>query len=143
MKHLEEIGQFLQTFRNDTPQSLQYFANPTLERIYETQKLLEQKCNVFNNEEVQSNQYIEEESSSITEHQLLNNEKRVPTVPNSQKIQKTANKTDRRKIAKPSLEVLRCWLMENIDDPYPSNEAKKQLAKASNLTFKQVIVCIK
>ena len=44
----------------------------------------------------------------------------------------------RKKIPKNALDVLKGWLNQNIHDPYPSNEIKKELAKKAGLDFKQV-----
>lgn len=46
----------------------------------------------------------------------------------------------RRKIPKKALDILKGWLQENMHDPYPSNEVKKELAKKTQLEFKQVFV---
>jgi len=44
----------------------------------------------------------------------------------------------RKKIPYKAVSVLKQWLFENIQDPYPSNETKEELAKKTGLTFKQV-----
>jgi len=46
--------------------------------------------------------------------------------------------TKRKKIPYKAVSVLKQWLFENIQDPYPSNEVKEELAKKTGLTFKQV-----
>ena len=45
----------------------------------------------------------------------------------------------RKKIPYKAVSVLKQWLFENIQDPYPSNEVKEELAKKTGLTFKQVL----
>ncbi len=44
----------------------------------------------------------------------------------------------RKKIPYKAVTILKQWLFENIQDPYPSNEVKEELAKKTSLTFKQV-----
>ncbi len=44
----------------------------------------------------------------------------------------------RKKIPAKAVSVLREWLVANIQDPYPSNQVKEELAKKTNLNIKQV-----
>lgn len=44
----------------------------------------------------------------------------------------------RKKIPAKAVSVLREWLVANIQDPYPSNQVKEELAKRTNLNIKQV-----
>jgi len=61
-----------------------------------------------------------------------------PTLnPNSYKIQKKAKK-GKTKIPKKALTVLKNWLTDHFQDPYPSHEEKIRLADEAGITFKQV-----
>jgi hypothetical protein len=45
----------------------------------------------------------------------------------------------RKKIPHKAVAILKEWLVEHIQDPYPSNEVKEELAKKTNLNVKQVL----
>ena len=61
-----------------------------------------------------------------------------PTLnPGSYKIQKKPKK-GKTKIPKKALTVLKNWLTEHFQDPYPSHEEKIRLAEEAGITFKQV-----
>lgn len=51
----------------------------------------------------------------------------------------TAENQKRKKIPSKAMTVLRQWLFDNMQDPYPSNEVKEDLAKKTNLSYKQVL----
>ena len=44
----------------------------------------------------------------------------------------------RKKIPYKAVSVLKQWLFDHMQDPYPSNQVKEELAKQTNLNFKQV-----
>jgi hypothetical protein len=56
---------------------------------------------------------------------------------NSYKIQKKPKK-GKTKIPKKALTILKNWLTEHFQDPYPSHEEKLRLAEEAGVTFKQV-----
>jgi len=54
------------------------------------------------------------------------------------KIERKDNQK-RKKIPYRAVAVLKQWLFDHIQDPYPSNQVKEELAKKTNLNFKQVV----
>ena len=60
---------------------------------------------------------------------------------NSRKIHKEAKK-GKTKIPKRAQIVLRNWLTEHFEDPYPSQEDKMDLAKEAEISIKQVFEII-
>jgi len=59
----------------------------------------------------------------------------------SKKVISKMDKKDtqkRKKIPYKAVAVLKQWLFDHIQDPYPSNQVKEDLAKKTNLNFKQV-----
>lgn len=52
--------------------------------------------------------------------------------------EQNADLKKRKKIPHKAVSVLKEWLIEHVQDPYPSNEVKEELAKKTNLNVKQV-----
>ncbi len=63
-----------------------------------------------------------------------------PDSPNKEEmlIEQTSELKKRKKIPHKAVSVLKEWLIEHVQDPYPSNEVKEELAKKTNLNVKQV-----
>lgn len=120
--------------------NLQYIANPTIDRIFNMQKRLAEE---FENAHSEKWKILKEEFAcdDVLDRQERA-EKNLPDPLASRKIQKSGSNSIRRKIPKKSLQVLQDWLLKNVDDPYPSKETKLQLAAASGLTFKQVLIAL-
>lgn len=45
----------------------------------------------------------------------------------------------RKKIPYKAVSVLKQWLFDHMQDPYPSNQVKEELAQKTGLNFKQVL----
>ena len=114
---------------------MQYFARPTIDRLFELQKSLQEQYNLFSDADVQPIKNLEKEDVESNEGKEVRDN--LPDPLNSKKIEKSPVH-ERRKIPKTSLNILKSWLLDHIDDPYPSNQEKRQLAQAAKLTFKQV-----
>jgi len=55
---------------------------------------------------------------------------------NMSKKQKAA--TFKSKLPKKATDILKNWFLNNIQNPYPSHEAKEMLSKMTGLTRKQI-----
>jgi len=77
-------------------------------------------------------------------HEVDDDETEEPKVASGGILKKPIAKTERQNLGKrkkipyKAVTLLKQWLFENIQDPYPSNEVKEELAKKTGLTFKQV-----
>ena len=52
---------------------------------------------------------------------------------------KKSNRRGKAKIGKKAVTVLKNWLAENFQDPYPSFQEKIRLSKEAGITVKQVV----
>jgi hypothetical protein len=71
--------------------------------------------------------------------EIYNEEEIYPNQDESSESAKLESKK-RKKIPAKAVAILKEWLVENVQDPYPSNDVKEELAKKTNLDVKQVTI---
>jgi hypothetical protein len=75
-------------------------------------------------------------SSDYTRSSALNSPNRFPQAPSSTLVDRPQRK--RGKLPKETTDFLKAWIHRHSDHPYPSEEEKKQLCHATNLSMSQV-----
>ena len=58
--------------------------------------------------------------------------------PMNRKTKRDAENSIKSKFSKKTTDILKAWLIEHIDHPYPSDEAKDELARLTNLNRRQI-----
>jgi len=98
---------------------------------------------VTNNENVQSGSSTAQSSesgsnsgSNCSQYDKTNEQNQADK--QGQKPKKSKAATFKSKLPKKATDVLKNWFLNNIQNPYPSHEAKETLSKMTALTRKQI-----
>lgn len=137
MLNTQESDSVFQSLSKFSEEDIQYFARPTIDRIFEIQTVLQEEYSLLADGKMHSHKIL---NKSVEMPELEDDQPVRKNLPDPLQSKKIAKSTfiEKRKIPKSSLQILRGWLLSHIDDPYPTNQEKRQLAEAAKLTFKQV-----
>lgn len=86
-------------------------------------------------------QNFSENSSTVANQNQNQSNNQIKSPSQAPMLRKS--KKGKTKIPKRALLVLKNWLTEHFNDPYPSHHEKVRLSKEADVTLKQVLILLK